>query len=358
MDGASAPHPGSNQPLEQPPGHAKAIDFADFDRQEPTASSAGRRDRPRVRISVTANLIYFSGVVGLNALLFVLLPLLLLPASAWWALLALPVALSTTVHWSLIHEATHGVLHPNRHVNTLLGRLLAVCFLCPYQVLRFGHLCHHALNGRPSDRPELFDGTRAPAWRARLVYYFRLLFGLYGAELICTLLAFLPRPVLGRVARSLAYGANSDSLRVPDVAERQFTAPAKLVQLRIDGMLILGLWGVALWLYGWWLPLFVGVLVLRGAIVSLMDNAPHYGEPLGDIRQGHDSRLGPALRALLMNANYHGTHHRHPTLPWAALPARFAADGAAFHGHYLTAPLKQLRGPRPMTTEEAATHAR
>lgn len=302
-------------------------------------------DRQAIRVGM--NGFYFAVLLGLSGVLFLALPLYLLPQSPWWALLALPIGLSGALHWGLIHEATHNVLHPKRRMNRLMGRALGVVFLCPFDVLRFGHLCHHALNGRWSDRPELYDPGKTPRYRAWLVYYFRLFFGLYGGELICPILAMLPRPILRRVARSMAYEANGDALRMPDVAEKQLTSPERLRWIRMDALLIFGLWALAFWLYAWWIFLFFGVLIMRGWLVSFLDNAPHYGTPLGDVQQGHDTYLPPALRWLVLNGNFHGTHHRHPTLPWSQLAAQFEADGIGYRGRYLAAPWRQLRGPMP-----------
>ena len=298
----------------------------------------------RARVPVALNSAYLLAILALNILLFGGLPVVLLPLSGWYALLLVPVCLSAPLHWALIHEATHRLLYPAPMANRAAGRVLSVLFLCPFDVLRVGHLCHHALNGRPSDRPELYNPAKAPRWRAGLVFYFRLGIGLYLGELVCTLLSLLPRPILRKVARSMAYGGNDDSLRIPDIAEHQLTAPRRLIQIRIDAVLILLMWALAIWAWGWTAWMFLAAVLVRGAFVSLYDNAPHYGMPLGDVHQGHDSRFTPALRWLVLNANFHGTHHRNPTLPWSELPRRFAQEGGTFRGHFLASPFQQLRG--------------
>jgi hypothetical protein len=182
----------------------------------------------------------------------------------------------------------------------------------------------------------------------RAFYYFRLFFGLYGGELFCTLLTFVPRQRLRAITRNLAYDQHPDSLRMPDVVESHLTEPGPLRVLRIEASLIVLIVGASLALYGSWFPVLLGALLVRGLIISFLDNAPHYGTTLGDIRQGHDFRLAPVWRWLVMNGNFHGTHHRHPTLPWTAWPRRFREDGASFAGGYFTLPLRQLRGPIPL----------
>ena len=305
------------------------------------------RNTARARIPIRRNLSYFAAILALNAVLVGVLPSVLLTASSWWALLLILIYLSAPLHWALIHEASHRLLHPLPWINRLLGRVLGILFLCPFDILRVGHLCHHALNGRASDRPELYDADRIPRWRARLVYYFRLSFGLYMAELVVTLLIFLPRPLVRRVARTLAYDGNDDSLKIPDIAEQQLTSSERIWSIRFDALVIVLVWGLAIWFYGWISWLFIAAVLARGTLVSIFDNAPHYGMPLGDLRQGHDTRLRPAFRWLVLNANFHGTHHRNPTLPWSELPVRFEKDQGRFTGNYISAPFRQLRGVIP-----------
>ena len=116
-------------------------------------------------------------VIGANLACGLALPLVLLPASPYWLLLLVPFVALTVAHWGLIHEAVHGHLHPRRGVNEALGRLLGILFGGSFAVLRFGHPSHHSLNGRPSERAELYDPAAVPRWRAAVQFYCRLLWG-------------------------------------------------------------------------------------------------------------------------------------------------------------------------------------
>lgn len=324
----------------QAAGPAEVHGGSGFDRFE-------RRPSARAHIPAYRNIAFAAALLALNLVLFLILPTILLPQSIWWAFLLVPVWLTAPLHWALIHEATHRLIHPNALANRLLGRCLSILFLCPFDILRIGHLCHHALNGRASDRPEIYDPETTPRWRAALVYYFRLVFGLYLVELFCTLLIFLPRPILRRVARSMAYEGNDDSLRIPDIAERQLTSRERVWPIRVDAVAIVALWSLAIWLYGWMVWIFLIAVLLRGTLVSLYDNAPHYGVPLGDIHQGHDMTMPASVRWLVLNANFHGTHHRNPTLPWTALAPAFHDHGGRYGGSYFSAPLRQIKGVIP-----------
>ncbi len=114
-------------------------------------------------------------------------------------------------------------------------------------------------------------------------------------------------------------------------------------------LLILALLGTAFWLYGPHWPLLLLALLGRAFVVSFLDNAPHYDGALAEPDQGYDLRLPRPLARLVLNTNLHGTHHRHPNLPWTALPGAFARDGVGFAGSYLLTPWRQLRGPMPLT---------
>ena len=61
--------------------------------------------------------------------------------------------------------------------------------------------------------------------------------------------------------------------------------------------------------------------------------------------------LRKPLRPLVLNTNLHGTHHRHPNLPWNDLPRAFLADGGQYAGSYLALLWRQLRGPMALQPE-------
>jgi fatty acid desaturase len=304
--------------------------------------------RLRPGLAVAVNLLAVAAVAAAALGLLLLLPVLLAQGGPGWAWLALPAVLVTVPHWALVHEAIHGHLLPDRAANDRLGRWLAILFGAPFTGLRFGHLSHHALNARPADRPELYDPSRSSRLRAALAYYPRLFFGLYAFEVASGPLSLLPRRLLRPIVRRVFYEGAPDAAGMADRAERALLAPAALRAIRLDALAILALLAGSFWLYGPAWPVLAGALAGRAFLVSFLDNAPHYGAPLDEPAQGYDLAAPPVLQALVLNTNLHGTHHRHPNLPWPALPTAFAADGARFCGHYLLAPWRQIRGPRPI----------
>ena len=291
-------------------------------------------------------------IVVTHVTAFLVVPLLLLPSSQYWSLLLLAFMALTVPHWALIHEAIHGHLDQDTTRNELWGRALAILFGAPFATLRFGHLSHHALNSRASERAELFDPRATPGWRAWLVFYFRLTIGLYLVEVASSLLCFLPQSQLRRVVRKLFYEGAADARGMAERAERQLLEPARLRAIRVDAALTLGWLVIGLVAYGSAAWMLLLALIGRAFLVSFMDNAPHYGGELDEPGQGYDMHLPAPLARLVLNTNLHGTHHRHPNLPWTALPAAFGEDGQGYSGSYLRVPLRQLRGPMSLTLQD------
>lgn len=284
-------------------------------------------------------------VIGLVALHALALGLV---ASTAWPLALIGTLLVGFVSpslWAAIHEAIHGHLLAGARGNDRAGRLLAVLHGAPFDVLRYGHLTHHRTNGEPAARPDIVPPPPASPRIAWLGFYARLLGGLYLFELAALPLAALPRRALEAVFRR--HGALTGNREESERAARHLLDPARLRRIRTDAALIVVAWGAAFGLAGAAWPWLLAGLAARALLVSLLDNAPHHAGPLGDRRQGHDTAVPAALAPALLNMNLHGTHHRHPNLPWRRLPDAFRADGGRLHGPLLGAVLRQLAGPLP-----------
>jgi len=112
-------------------------------------------------------------------------------------------------------------------------------------------------------------------------------------------------------------------------------------------MAILMIYGASFYWYGqyWWmLPL---ALWGRGLLISLMDNAFHYGTPLDQPRYAPNLAAPAWWSMLLLNFNLHGLHHHRPAVPWHALAILHRQEHGEFHGRLLPAILAQFRGPIP-----------
>ena len=287
--------------------------------------------------------------LGLLAGQLFVLPLALLPRAAAWGWLLVPAALGTTPLWSLTHEAIHGSLVRDRGWNDRLGRALAIGYGAPFALLKAGHLLHHRFSRTPRERTEVFDPA-VSSWAGRAPgYYARLLGGLYLAETVSVLLLFVPRRGWLALARLADSPASVSARLFETVAARRLTA------FRIDVALIIAVYGGACWAYdthGWML---LAAVAGRAVIVSVADNAYHYGTELDAPLEAMNLRLPRPLELFMLAFNLHGVHHRYPGLAWHSLRAAFEADEPRYDLGWFRAAARQARGP---IAETALSRAR
>ena len=278
--------------------------------------------------------------VGVNIFQCFLLPLWLMPRDPRWAWLLLPLAFLTNPFWSLIHEAIHDLLHSNKSVNLILGRLLAIMFGAPFRILRLSHLLHHKLNRMPIEGTEYYDRDKTSKAAAAPGYYFQILCGLYFVEVISSLYFLLPRRWLERFrVRYLAAQSVSSLLM------QNWLGAESLREIRCDGALTMLWLAFAFYAYGENWPLLFAALVARALLISFLDNVYHYETPVSDVFFAKNLSLPKPLAGLLLNFNLHGIHHVNPAIPWIDLPKGFAAQAGKYQGSYFTTALHQLRGP-------------
>ena len=278
--------------------------------------------------------------VGVNVVQCFLLPLWLMPRDSLWGWLLLPLALLTNPFWSLIHEAIHDLLHPNKSVNLIVGRLLAIMFGAPFRILRLSHLLHHKLNRMPIEGTEYYDRDKSSKAAAAPGYYFQIFFGLYFVEVISPLYFLLPRRWLERFrVRYLAAQSVSSLLM------QNWLGAESLREIRRDGALTILWLALAFSAYGEKWPLLLAALAARALLISFLDNIYHYETPVSDVFFAKNLSLPKPLAGLLLHFNLHGIHHINPAIPWIDLPKGFAAQAGKYHGSYFATALHQLRGP-------------
>jgi len=257
--------------------------------------------------------------------------------------LAIPMLLITPAYWALAHEAIHGVLVPGWAWNKRLGRLMAIAHGAPFGVLRLAHLLHHRYS-RTLDASETYDPATTRPWVAQCRHYATILGGLYGGEVLAGLLAWLPAGPRGRLLH-FAVGDNDLARRLAD----HYRRPVERRETAIDAALALALYGAAFLAWGEAWPWFLASLWARAALISLFDNAYHYGSPLGgDLADVRNHRLPAWLAPAVLNFNWHGVYHQAPSLPWIWLPAQAEATGARPSASYFGGALRQLAGAIPL----------
>ena len=210
---------------------------------------------------------------------------------AW---LLIPLVLTSTPLWSILHESVHGSLLRDRTWNDRLGRALAIGYGAPFILLKSGHLLHHRFSRTPRERTEVYEpGTGTWASHAP-AYYLRLFGGLYLAEAASVVLALAPRRLWRRLRHLLDAPDTVTALLFDALAGR------KLGQFRADAVVVVLVHASAFFAYGksWWML----VLVLAGRAFLVRAVARQVRGPIaadGDrlgAEPDRDRSTAPALR--------------------------------------------------------------
>ncbi|MFB8002843.1 fatty acid desaturase family protein [Nocardia sp. NPDC056000] len=279
------------------------------------------------------------GAFAFGVFQMVVLPLTLLPHDARWGWVLVAGVLGTTPFWSLIHEAIHGTLLTDRRRNDLCGRGLAVLYGSPFAMLKTGHLLHHRFS-RTRERAEVYDPATSSWIRFAPGYYLRLFGGLYVLEVAAVPLAVLPARAIRLFGRRVDAPDSVAGLLFERIAQ------ARLIgQFRTDAAAIAILFPAAFVAYGRHGWMLLAALGGRAMIVSLSDNAYHYGTDLDAPLEALNLRLPRTLERFALSFNLHGVHHRHPGLRWYELREKFDRSGGKYDLGWGPAAARQLRGP-------------
>ena len=288
-----------------------------------------------IAIPIRANLILASGI----ALSFLAI-LILLPAfgAPWPVMLIVTLLLIpfNTPLWSLIHEAIHKNFNSRKRLNEDAGRFMGIIYGASFGVLRFGHLMHHQYNRDWEN--EYYTGSKL---KASVHHYFQMLGGLYLTEVLLSLVVTIcPAPVTRKVARVLF-----DDDRHYEATLNSLLKPANVRQIRIDFILIALLYTGIFTLFGayWFVPLIA--LLGRGVIISIMDNAYHYGTPQDNSVMAKELRAPAWYEKFILNFNHHLTHHKNVRLPWNALAEHQTLQENEFAEDLGSAVIAQFKGP-------------
>ncbi|MEI9931890.1 MAG: fatty acid desaturase [Rhizomicrobium sp.] len=267
----------------------------------------------------------------------------LFPHAGWGlAVFVVLIALTAPLHYGLMHETMHGNLFADEKWNRIAGRLLGITLGLPFETMRFGHLAHHSNNRHKFDRPEYL----APGQSFFAVapgFYFKTLIGNAIIYALLPLLIFVPMPVLERYAARANAADDAGPMRA--AALRSFSNPARRTALRTDLAGIVLFAGAAIYLWGaqWWV--FAACIFARWAVLSMLDNAPHYGMSLTSGLEARNTSMPVMFRWLILNQNFHGEHHQTPKRHWSELPAAFRQSAQSHDGSWIAAVLRQFRGP-------------
>lgn len=246
-------------------------------------------------------------------------------AGGVWPMIAAAIVFSfvNNTLFSLLHEAVHGIFHPDNRINTWAGRVAACFFPTSFSIQRAFHLTHHRHNRTPDEQ---FDLIRPGDNKAlKIAQWYCILTGLYGLSptIFCALYAISPR-----LFRMRWWARKDEGIGHQTSAAIYFGAVEK-VPMRIVRLEALMAAAVQIGLF-YLLDLnLVGWLVCHLAFVvnwSSLQYADHAFSPLDPKDGAWNLKVNPLVRLLFLNYHLHLAHHQAPQVPWLHLPKLVARD--------------------------------
>ncbi len=297
------------------------------------------------KIPVKTNIAIALILLLLNLYQFIFLPLFLLPKDHLWAFTLIPLFIVNNTLWALIHEAIHKIFHPNIKINEFWGRILSIIHGSSFHILRFGHMMHHSFNRKWES--EIYDEKKSSWFKNALYYYFQLLGGLYLIEVLTTFATLLPKTI---IIYFINIGAKRESKKeiknLATISSNYFFSNNKIAAMRLDAIAIIIFFTVSFYLYNQFWYLSALIILTRAMIISIFDNAPHYATPYDNSVAAKELKTSNLISKIILNLNFHRTHHLYPTVTWNMLPV-ISRDNQANHKteSLFYALLKQLLGP-------------
>ncbi len=284
----------------------------------------------------TTNAALLAVALAVVLLQFFLAPLLLPMGPGWAVAFVVLCAVTTPLHWGLIHESIHGNLFRDPVANRRAGRVLGNFLCLSWDVMRFGHLLHHSNNRHAFDRPEAV----APGG-SRLVAAGPYFLKLFGGHALTSALSSIGLALPTRVVTKLI--PDAEPMRM--AALRAFTNKDRQMRIRSDLGVTILLLALAGFCWGTHWPIFVMTIAIRFMLLSLLDNAPHYDTALDSGSYARNTHLPRWAHWLVMGHNFHGIHHGATGLRWQELRAAFTRAGTGYEGSWTAMVLRQFRGP-------------
>jgi fatty acid desaturase len=254
----------------------------------------------------------------------------------WSALLVLSVAYGVVMNsaYAMLHEAEHGLLHPNRAVNDAMGVLLTLFFPAPFHLTRQGHLGHHIRNRSDDEAFDLYFEGENPFWK--FVQLYGTLTGAFWTLIAAANFVVVFHPSL-KTPRAMRVNRTTDAF-----LESLNPKYATLIRLEALAAIVLH----AAMIHFWQIPFlhWLAVMFGFGFSWSAVQYAHHYGT-VRDVRHGAlNLKTFPLLDLILLNHNWHLNHHLQPTVPWIHLP-QLSPRGER-RGDMFMAYFREWRGPR------------
>lgn len=255
-----------------------------------------------------------------------------------WLLAGLAVIFGIVMNsvYSIIHEAEHAMLFPDRRWNDLAGAFMALLFPAPFHLIRQGHLGHHFRNRSDDEAFDFYFESDHRLWRFLVLY--GIVTGCYWIVVVLSNIVFLLFP--------FAAHKKYWEFDRPSVAFMESLNPMyrRLIQLECLG--VIALHTAIIWALHIPLRNYAFMYFGFGFMWSAMQYVHHYGTERHVTRGARNLRLWEPIDRLWLNHNWHLAHHEHPTIPWIHLPEIGSAEQRTKRGFLIWSYLRMWRGPR------------
>jgi fatty acid desaturase len=254
-----------------------------------------------------------------------------------WTLFVLAAVFGLVMNsvYSVIHEAEHRILFATLWINEAAGMLMALFFPAPFHLLRQGHLGHHMRNRSDDEAFDLYFADDHRIWKHCVLY--GIVTGGYWLFVVAGNVAVLLLPFLYDEKYWQFDRASVAFLRAFNARYR------RVIQAEAVAAVILHT-GIIATLHV--PPLrYAAMYAGFGFLWSAMQYVHHYGTERDVLAGARNLWLGQPLDLLLLNHNWHRTHHENPTIPWIELPSHGQRE-KGLNGFVPWAYLRMWRGPR------------
>lgn len=237
-------------------------------------------------------------------------------------------------NYALLHEVSHGLLHPDPRINDGVGMVLGWLFPISFTLLKVTHIVHHCCNRTDH---EMFDCYYPSDNRlVKTVQWFGVLTGLWWVLIPLGSLLLALRPDW---LRSLPFRrARTTAVLFDDFG------PCQMRRVRLEVALGIGFWALLYLGSGLGWQAFLTLYLCFAFNWSTRQYVTHAFSPR-DVRDGAwNLRVSGPMGWLLLNGHWDRVHHQHPHVPWIGLPR--LASGLDYDRGYWSQYLSLWGGPR------------
>lgn len=265
-----------------------------------------------------------------------------------WPLVLLAVLFGILMNsvYSIIHEAEHAMLFSHRGANEAVGIFMALFFPAPFHLIRQGHLGHHLRNRSDDEAFDFYFDEDHKIWKVLVLY--GILTGFYYVVVALSNVVFLLLPF--REDKKYWHVDQASTAFMESLNPRYRRA------IRLEAFAAIVLHTGLVWSLQIPVTHYLAMYAGFGLMWSAMQYVHHYGTERHVTRGARNLWIWRPLDLLLLNHNWHLTHHSHPGVPWLYLPETELEEPGT-RGFLLAAYLRMWRGPRRATDRVPNQHA-